>query len=113
MRLLRRSLARRHQGGYPPIAPDGVRELVAKESTAGFGLGEVLQKRLEFGAISGFDGANGMPMKIISRWREQARRVYYGVVFGLKKRFRLKRRIVKWDFEGRSGASCSSAEEKM
>lgn len=53
--------------------------------------------------------------QIISRWwREQARRVYYGVVFELKKRFRLKRRILKWDFEQRAfRRKLESAEEKM
>jgi hypothetical protein len=44
----------------------------------------------DYGAISGFAGADGRPsgallMKIVSQRREQAGRVYYGAVFGAKK----------------------------
>jgi hypothetical protein len=45
---------------------------------------------LESGEISGCAGADGrpsgvLPMKIVSQCREQARRVYYGAVFEIKK----------------------------
>jgi len=100
-------LARRHQG-LPPYRPDGGKRVGGKDHS-GVRLGEVSQKR-GIWAISGFEGANWHADENIPVARTSEAGVLW-VVFGLKKRFRLKRTHVK-GLEGVQAPSCSSAEEK-
>jgi Transposase DDE domain group 1 len=62
----------------------------------GWGKERCCKSGLESGTISGCAGADGrpsgvLPMKIVSQCREQARRVYYGAVFEIKKEIRAER----------------------